>query len=78
MVDIQLADVTIHIDQTLETERRSAIEDALRAVDGVISVHMPDDRQHLVVVEYNPVKTNSAEVLGTVGEQGVRAQLIGL
>ena len=78
MVDIQLADVTIHIDQTLETERRSAIEDALRAVDGVISVHMPDDRQHLVVVEYNPEKTNSAEVLGTVGEQGVRAQLIGL
>ena len=78
MVDIQLADVTIHIDQTLGTERRGEIEDALRALDGVISVHMPEDRLHLVVVEYNPEKANSAEILGTVNARGVQAQLIGL
>ena len=77
-MDIQLADVTIHIDQTLGTERRGEIEDALRALDGVISVHMPEDRLHLVVVEYNPEKANSAEILGTVNARGVQAQLIGL
>jgi hypothetical protein len=77
-MNIQLADVTVHIDQTLDPERRSHIEDALRAVDGVISVHNPDDRPHLSVVEYNPDKTSSAAILTAVTTQGVHAELIGL
>ena len=34
-MNIQLADVTVHIDQTLEGEQRARIDEALRAVDGV-------------------------------------------
>jgi hypothetical protein len=77
-MNIQLADVTVHIDQTLERDRRSEIEDALRAIDGVISVHNPDNRPHLSVVEYNPDKTSSSVILETVNSQGVHAELIGL
>lgn len=77
-MDIQLADVVVHIDQTLERERRTEIEDHLRAIDGVISVHNPDDRPHLALVEYNPEKTSSAAILNTVTVQGVTAELIGL
>ena len=77
-MNIQLADVTVHIDQTLEAERRSQIEDALRAIDGVVSVHNPDDRPHLSVIEYNPEKTSSAAILTAVTNQGVNAELIGL
>ena len=58
-MDIQLADVVVHIDQTLERGRRAEIEDQLRAIDGVVSVHNPDDRPHLAIVEYNPEKTSS-------------------
>lgn len=77
-MNIQLADVVVHIDQTLEAGRRSVIEDELRAIDGVVSVHNPDDRPHLTIVEYNPEKTNSAAILSTVTTQGVNAELIGL
>jgi hypothetical protein len=77
-MDIQLADVVVHIDQTLERERRSEIEEQLRAIDGVISVHNPDDRPHLSIVEYNPDKTSSSVILNTVTVQGVHAELIGL
>ena len=77
-MNIQLADVTVHIDQTLERDERARIEDALRAIDGVVSVHNPDDRPHLSIVEYNPERTNSAAILSTVTEQGVSAELIGL
>jgi hypothetical protein len=77
-MDIQLADVIVHIDQTLESDRRSRIEDELRAIDGVVSVHNPDDKPHLAIVEYNPEKTNSAAILRTVTTQGVHAELIGL
>lgn len=77
-MNIQLADVVVHIDQTLERDQRSKIEDELRAIDGVVSVHNPDDRPHLAVIEYNPDRTNSATILSTVTSQGVTAELIGL
>ena len=77
-MDIQLADVVVHIDQTLERDRRSQIEAELRAIDGVVSVHNPDERPHLAIVEYNPDKTNSAAILKTVTVQGVHAELVGL
>jgi len=77
-MNIQLADVTVHIDQTLERERRSQIEDVLRAIDGVVSVHNPEDKPHLAIIEYNPEKTSSAAILSAVTSQGVNAELIGL
>lgn len=77
-MDIQLADVTLHIDETLDAARRGEIEGSLRAIDGVVSVHNPDDKPHLAIVEYNPEKTNSADILECVTSQGVHAELIGL
>jgi hypothetical protein len=77
-MDIQLSDVTLHIDETLPVVRRTEIEEALRGIDGVVSVHNPDERPHLTIVEYNPERTDSAVVLKTVTDRGVHAQLIGL
>jgi hypothetical protein len=77
-MNIQLADVTVHIDETLGREERTRIEDSLRALEGVVSVHNPDERPHLAVVGYNPEKTGSANILSTITAQGVRAELIGL
>jgi hypothetical protein len=62
----------------LDRPGRAKIEDALRMIDGVVSVHNPDNRPHLAVVEYNPDKTNSAAILSAVTSQGVHAELIGL
>jgi hypothetical protein len=77
-MDIQLADVVVHIDQTLEQEQRFKIEDVIRGIAGVVSVHNPDDRPHLSIVQYNPDLTDSATILATVTNQGVQAELIGL
>jgi hypothetical protein len=77
-MNIQLADVTVHIDQTLDREQRARIDEALRAVDGVVSVHNPDQRPHLAVVEYNPQKTSSEAILHAVTSRGAHAELIGL
>ncbi len=77
-MDINLSDVTVHIDETLSRENRAGIENKLRAVDGVISVHNPDERPHLAVVEYNPAATSSHVILDVVRGKGVHAELIGL
>ena len=78
MSDIKLADVTIHIDKDVSDEIRGQVEAALRGLDDVVSVHMPEDKRHLVVVEYNPDKVSSGVVLGAVREMAGHAELIGL
>lgn len=78
MSDIKLVDVTIHIDSDISDEIRGQVEAALRGLDDVVSVHMPEDKRHLVVVEYNPDKTTSGVVLAAVREMAGHAELIGL
>ena len=56
MSDIKLADVMIHIDADINDKIRSQVEASLRGLEDVVSVSMPEDKPHLVIVEYNPDK----------------------
>lgn len=78
IMDIQLSDVLIHIDESLTAERRASVETQLRAIDGVVSVHNPDDKPHLTLVEYRPDKVDSQTLLERVKGEGVHAELVGL
>lgn len=78
MTDIKLADVTIHIDKDTDSDTRQDVETALRAISGVVSVHMPSEESHLVVVEYDPDLTTSSYLLTMVEEVVGHAELIGL
>mgnify|MGYP001815264200 CR=1 FL=1 len=78
MSDITLADVTIHIDKETDATMRGTIENGLRTISGVVSVHMPEDKPHLIVVEYNPETTSSSHLLAMVKELAGHAELIGL
>jgi hypothetical protein len=77
-MDIKLVDVIVHVDESIAADRRSALESGLRGMHGVVSVHMPEDKPHLVTVEYNPDAVTSQQVLRCVTEQGVHAELVGL
>ena len=78
MNNIQLTDVTIHVDETLDVDSRQDVETSLRAIEGVVSVQNPDAHPHLVMVEYNPAETSSSQLLTGVTGQGYHAELIGL
>ena len=78
MSDIQLADITIHIDRDTDAATRTKIDTALRKLNGVVSVHMPEDEPHLLVVGYNPEVTTSTHMLTTVRELAGHAEMIGL
>ena len=77
-MDIDLADVTLHIDEALDADERATVVEQLRALDGVVSVHNPDSKSHLTVVEYNPAKIDAGQLLKTVQSRGLHAELIGL
>ena len=78
MNEIKLVDVTIHIDNETDADTREKIDAALRTHQGVVSVHMPNEEPHLLVVEYNPDITKSTHMLGTVRELAGHAEMIGL
>ncbi|WP_018865234.1 MULTISPECIES: hypothetical protein [Thioalkalivibrio] len=73
-----MADVTIHIDEDIERAIRLRIQDELRGLDGVMAASSHDNRPHLLVVEYDPERVNSRQLLDTVTANGVTAELIGL
>lgn len=77
-MDIQLADVTLHIDESLSQEQRGTIEESIRALDGVVSVANPDKAPHLTLVEYDPKVLKAVDILKRVTNQGAHAKLIGL
>lgn len=77
-MDINLADVTIHIDETLDDSGRNKLEEAFRGRDGVVSVLINPDRPHLVVVEYNPQTINSRDLVDIPRFHGLRGELVGL
>ncbi len=74
----KMADVTIHIDETVAVDDREGLQDKLRALDGVLAAASQDETPHLMVVEYNPDLIDSREILDAVTDSGVHAELIGL
>jgi len=75
---IQLADVTIHIDETLGTPKMEELRDKLLGQSGVMAADYDKKKPHLMIVEYDPAKNNSDNLLKSVTTQGVHAELIGL
>jgi septum formation inhibitor-activating ATPase MinD len=77
-MNIDLADITLHVDETLDSDGLTGLEDAFRNREGVISVHVDKKRPHLFVLEYNPERVNSKDLLSITKYQGLHAELIGL
>ena len=77
-MDIKMADVMIHVDEELGELRQQELVDSMRHQKGVVSVGHHEEKSHLMVVEYNPVETDSMHLLSAVQAEGVHAELIGL
>lgn len=73
-----VADVMIHVDETLDREALDRLEAVVRENDCVTSADVPADRQHMMLVTYNAECVSAQEILGLVTDQGVHAELVGL
>jgi len=77
MTDIDIVDIVLHIDNDLDAKVREAIEKELRSINGVISVHMPEDRPHLVELAYNPSVVKSEHILRSIHELAGHVEMVG-
>jgi len=77
-MDINLADITIHIDETLDHKALQGIRDTIIEQDGIGSASFHDEKPHLMIVMYDPDRMSSHSLLEIVQSKGVHAELIGL
>jgi hypothetical protein len=75
---MSISDIMIHIDQSLNTEARLAIEERMRQIEGVVAPRFNPGKEHLLLVAYNPDKASTAALLGAVKASGYSAQLVGV
>ena len=75
---MQTADVIIHVDETIDHDRRGAIAGMIRAQTGVAEVVNHDEKPHLMIVKYDPGSVTAQALLAIVRGQGVHAELVGL
>ncbi len=78
MAATQKVDIVVHVDETLDENRRSGIESSLRQEDGVIWAHFTNGRPHLMTVEYDPEQTSSNTIRQKLcNHEHLHAELIG-
>jgi hypothetical protein len=74
---MDINDVVIHVNETLDMQARRELEDQMREIDGVIAPRFNDRKIHLMIVAYDPDHTRTKELLDVVNRQGYHAQHCG-
>ena len=77
-MEFSIADVLVHIDESLSKEALVKLGEAVRTDECVISAGVPSGNMHLMLVAYNPECTNGKNILLKVKDSGVHAELVGL
>lgn len=73
-----ISDVMIHINEPLDEEARSSLENTMQKVEGVVSSRFNVGKEHLLAIAYNTEKTNTAVLLEKTRAAGYTAQLVGM
>jgi hypothetical protein len=77
--EVNIADFVVHLHPESSPDERKNVEQELRALDGVVSVHFDRENQpHAVVVAYNPEAITSQAVLAEIRKHDTAAVMAGL
>jgi len=73
----QLAGLVLHVRGPLGVRRRNDVETALERQRGVYDANFSDNRPQLMVVNYDPGRVSSLDILAQMDAQNVHARRIG-
>jgi len=76
--DTTPAQVLIHTKSTLDESAVEEIIQTLSRLDGVSEIRFNPDKEHLIMVSYDPCAAVSSQLLAAVQALGHEAQLVGL
>lgn len=77
-MDIPMSDVMVHIVEELSSKQQTDLELQVRNQKGVVGLGYHDTRPHLMIIEYNQDITTPKELLHTVNDFGLHAELVAM
>ncbi len=72
----QSSNIVIHINESLDRENREVLTGKMCRFEGVVSADVKEKCPHLMIVGYDPEETKPIDVIMSVRDTGVHAQLI--
>lgn len=75
---MNISDVMIHINESLNEEARASLTNAMQKAEGVVSPRFNTGKEHLLVVAYDTETTSTAILLEKARAAGYTAQLVGM
>lgn len=72
-----LADVLIHVDESLNEEAMGRIEEEMRSDDGIVSIGHRRGQSHLLLVVYDTEIAHASNLLNRFQARGLHAQTVG-
>jgi hypothetical protein len=75
---MNISDVMIHINETLNEEARTTLEKDIKKIEGVVSPRFNPGKEHLLMVAFDLDKTNAAVLLEKTRAAGYTAQLVSM
>jgi hypothetical protein len=76
-IDMSMTNLVIHVDETLDAQRRDSLLAAVREAKGVIAVGYHNETPHLLIVVFNRKNLTALDVLSLARSSGVHAELTG-
>jgi len=70
-------EIVIHVDDVLAQEQRAGLISDLQKRTGVEKAYFTPEREHLLLVDYDPDKLSAQDVLKFVRQEHVGAELLG-
>lgn len=77
MANIILAEVTLHVDESLDAASRAKLEKDLRGRSCVVDIQHSEKAPHLWVVKYDSSHATSKDILRVALGESLHAELIG-
>jgi hypothetical protein len=74
----RIADVMVHVNETLDEETLRTLEDEVFDNVGVVAVSHNPERPHLLMVAYDSEVVHPSIFLGAIQGHGLHAQLVGI
>ena len=74
---MNISDILIHINESLNQQQRGALEEVVRDIEGVVAPRFNPGKEHLLLVAFNSDVASTATLLTKVRSFGYNAQLIG-
>ena len=78
VMDYKMVDVTLHIDEEIDSTEREELRENLLGMQGVMSADSRSRRPHLMIIEYDPDIIEASAFLDVAKQRGLHAELIGM